>query len=615
MDDEIQAVVEASKRGKLAILAGAGISKQAPAYVPGWEEFNAVLLRGIKDRASAFAGGHPVVDRALERLTLDLVPKQVFSQKLVDSFAGGAYFPLLDVLDGREPNANHRALAELAERGSLRAIITTNFDTLIERAFRERGVPLRVCVDPADYQAAPDFTGPCVLYKIHGTAGSDTTYVDTVEQKVRGLSQTKRAHLKAVYGEFHTLVLGFSGWDLVFGEDYLALRESRGETPAVTWISHPRSQVHPLVLETLRSIGREKNVRALELSTLFEGLGLDPAPVVQEDSGVRQQVERDAYRGIAEQLDVTDAPLRAATLSIQLLREAGHVADAGPLAETVAAVARSGELGRYASASALMTLAELALDAADLERSELCAEEALAFSANPETTNPELDRALAQLEASSCSVLALTRMRRGLPEESWALLERAVNAATRGNHLALVATLRLNQAQWIRGSVGDLEAALRYTREGGRKASEASNPKGMLLADLQEATLRVALGEYDLAMELLQRAEQRLPWAEDLRAHAQWETVWANILALRGRLTEAWPHFQNVLKRVEGHPRLHAELTFQIVGVMARHQPVRDQLLALLELARTDLEGLDEPERDSPLLSQLEDLAQKVRLG
>ena len=66
-------------------------------------------------------------------------------------------------------------------------------------------------MDPTEYQAAPDFTGPCVLYKIHGTAGSHATYVDTVEQKVRGLTNAKRAHLKSVYGKFHTLFLGYSG--------------------------------------------------------------------------------------------------------------------------------------------------------------------------------------------------------------------------------------------------------------------------------------------------------------------------------------------------------------------------------------------------------------------
>jgi len=104
----------------------------------------------------------------------------------------------------------------------------------------------------------------------------------------------------------------------VFGEDYLALRKSRGDGPQVTWISGAESQIHPLVLETLRAIGREKNVRAVELSPLREHIGLDPVPVVSEDNSVRRQVERDAHRAVAEQLNVTDAALRAATSCIQM---------------------------------------------------------------------------------------------------------------------------------------------------------------------------------------------------------------------------------------------------------------------------------------------------------
>jgi len=41
-----------------------------------------------------------------------------------------------------------------------------------------------------------------------------------VSQKLRGLALRVRERLATVFGGGHTLVLGFSGGDLKFGEDY-----------------------------------------------------------------------------------------------------------------------------------------------------------------------------------------------------------------------------------------------------------------------------------------------------------------------------------------------------------------------------------------------------------
>ena len=149
-----------------------------------------------QDSGGRGAADDPDARAALDSVTLDRIPVEAFSDQIVDGFSGADYFSVLDVLDGVATNANHRALAELAARGALRAIVTTNFDTLIERAFRERGVALQVFAQPQDFERPPAFDN-CVLYKIHGTVGADTTFVDTVSQKMRGLGPAKRTHLHA----------------------------------------------------------------------------------------------------------------------------------------------------------------------------------------------------------------------------------------------------------------------------------------------------------------------------------------------------------------------------------------------------------------------------------
>jgi hypothetical protein len=199
---ELDAVREAANNKRLAIFAGSGLSVLPPAFLPDWRSFNQAVLEAVKTAAAVALADDPDARAALDTLTLDRIPVEAFSDQIVDGFSGADYFSVLDVLDGVATNVNHRALAELAARGALRAIVTTNFDTLIERAFRERGVALQVFAKTQDFERPPPFEH-CVLYKIHGTVGADTTFVDTVSQKMRGLGAAKRTHLHAVYDAFH----------------------------------------------------------------------------------------------------------------------------------------------------------------------------------------------------------------------------------------------------------------------------------------------------------------------------------------------------------------------------------------------------------------------------
>src|SRR5258708_743459 len=159
-----------------------------------------------------------------------------------------------EVLDSDRPNANHRALATLARTGACRAIVTTNFDTLIERACTDANVPVEVFATPDDFRRSvpPAFA----LYKIHGTATRTTSLVDTVSQKLRGLSFPVRARLTAVFNTHHVLVIGFSGADLAFDPDYLGLTSvAAGGASGLTWIAGPGRRIHPAAANIVRTVG------------------------------------------------------------------------------------------------------------------------------------------------------------------------------------------------------------------------------------------------------------------------------------------------------------------------------------------------------------------------
>lgn len=67
------------------------------------------------------------------------------------------------------PGAAHRAIAQLAKRGLIRVILTTNFDRLMERALEEAGAPPQVVASPQGVagMTPPQHTGVTVI-KLHG---------------------------------------------------------------------------------------------------------------------------------------------------------------------------------------------------------------------------------------------------------------------------------------------------------------------------------------------------------------------------------------------------------------------------------------------------------------
>ena len=227
-------LVEAARRAELVVFAGAGISMSAPSCLPSWKGFNLALIEEIKASALALPGLPESAAAAIRRLDIGQLGLEALSDAVVRSFAGESYFPLLEVLDSDQLNANHEAIAELARRGLCRGVVTTNFDTLLESAFRKAGLECEVFETSEDFRESPK--GDCPIYKIHGSVTATSGLVDTVSQKLRGLSFPVRARLIDLYHRYHVLVVGFSGADLAFGADYVALSALKNSDKGITWV-------------------------------------------------------------------------------------------------------------------------------------------------------------------------------------------------------------------------------------------------------------------------------------------------------------------------------------------------------------------------------------------
>lgn len=140
----------------------------------------------------------------------------------------------------------------MAELGRLQVVITTNFDTLIEKAFRQAKLPLRVLTQPEDFQrylleAKSERDGTCVLMKIHGCVSQTSgRLVDTLAQRLQGLPPAIGSCIHAILDRQPLVVAGFSGSDLRAGTDYLHFERGGLRGRRLIWLARtPR--VDPVV--------------------------------------------------------------------------------------------------------------------------------------------------------------------------------------------------------------------------------------------------------------------------------------------------------------------------------------------------------------------------------
>ena len=119
-----------------------------------------------------------------------------------------------DLEEGRKvPTSAHLAIADLVHDGYIRVILTTNFDRLLEKALRERGVEPTV-IDSVDAikGAEPLAHTTCYLVKLHGDY-KDARILNTYAELAQYPSEYD-ALLDRILDEHGLVVCGWSGeWD------------------------------------------------------------------------------------------------------------------------------------------------------------------------------------------------------------------------------------------------------------------------------------------------------------------------------------------------------------------------------------------------------------------
>lgn len=146
----------------------------------------------------------------------------------------------------KQPTKAHVALAQLVKRGSIRVILTTNFDRLMERALEAEGVPpVVISSSEAAEGATPLAHNDCTLVKLHG----DYLDLETRNTSAELSSYDSRVDelLDRILDEYGLIVCGWSGeWDEALRKAILR-RKARRFTTWWTSIAPPSEVAQSLI--------------------------------------------------------------------------------------------------------------------------------------------------------------------------------------------------------------------------------------------------------------------------------------------------------------------------------------------------------------------------------
>jgi NAD-dependent SIR2 family protein deacetylase len=202
-----------STPGSYACVLGAGIS--VPSGVPsawGVQEDLLRQLAGIGGELpeDPFAwyerkyGEQPSYESLLERLS----PTQYERQQLLRGF-----FEPSDIereLELKKPTQAHRAIAQLVAAGSIRVILTLNFDRLMETALRDLGIEPVIVSHPSDIQGlAPVHTIPALIVHLHGDYLNPTAMLNT-KSELAEYSESIDAFLDRIFFDYGLIMVGWS---------------------------------------------------------------------------------------------------------------------------------------------------------------------------------------------------------------------------------------------------------------------------------------------------------------------------------------------------------------------------------------------------------------------
>lgn len=155
-----------------------------------------------------------------------------------------------DRAEGRKvPGVAHRHIAELVRRGTVRVIVTPNFDRLTQQAIEAVGVQPQILASPEAVRAmTPLVHAACTVFKVHGDY-ADLDKRNTIDE----LDQYPDEYTALLTRVFHDHGLLISGWSADY--DHALTASLRAESPSrypIYWATY--GQVSPATRDLISDL-------------------------------------------------------------------------------------------------------------------------------------------------------------------------------------------------------------------------------------------------------------------------------------------------------------------------------------------------------------------------
>lgn len=246
-----------ARDGGFVVFAGAGISMPAPSSLPSWYSINEVVLESLARRLERFTGrefSEDVRRQLIATRNDSCYFSPDYQAQIIEDECGPDYFKVLQALDAEDRNGCHDAIAALAKNGFVGAVVTTNFDRLLERALDAAGVEHQIFRSRDEYELLRVDEGPLAVIKVHGSVESPESMVDTLRQRLMGRPEALERAVAELLKRHHVLFAGFSGADLSYDEGYLGLRAAAAKNRGFTCLLRPGTKPNP-GMESLKKAG------------------------------------------------------------------------------------------------------------------------------------------------------------------------------------------------------------------------------------------------------------------------------------------------------------------------------------------------------------------------
>jgi tetratricopeptide (TPR) repeat protein len=208
LDEEfLKEIVSLFRESRLNVFCGAGISSAPPSNLPLANELKLNIVTRLvgHERSQMLAN-------QLDKIPLELVIE------IIDENSSRFIPALARLFHGTQPNRNHLFLARLMAMAHLQTVMTTNFDTMLEKAIGGQSTLNFMVYSTEDAFSSiklNDLSLPSII-KIHGTADDVASIRSTVQEiAMPGKSEARKNAISLFFQETQKsiLVLGYGAGD------------------------------------------------------------------------------------------------------------------------------------------------------------------------------------------------------------------------------------------------------------------------------------------------------------------------------------------------------------------------------------------------------------------